>query len=192
MHGEIPRVVHQIWFGSEVPARFDEWRRGWTELHGKGGWEYRLWTDADMASFPLSQGPVGEHIAALLANASSHVERSDILRLDILFAKGGLYVDTDFERVAGFDAIHERCFLYAGVSNTGCVELNNGLLGAAAGHPWLGKLVMAMALSVTPVPSANMIIARTGPGFFTRSFMRLLLAPHTHTCLCMMDTHTYT
>lgn len=47
----------------------------------------------------------------------------------ILLRHGGVYVDVDFLCLGAFDDLHRRYEFYAGVSNTGTFELNNGLVG---------------------------------------------------------------
>lgn len=49
----------------------------------------------------------------------------------MLFQIGGLYVDSDFECLAAMHDLHRHAGLYAGLSSTGTVEVNNGLIGYA-------------------------------------------------------------
>ena len=69
-------------------------------------------------------------------DAPTFVEKSDILRYAILLRDGGVYADTDFECLRSLDLLHDRlnCALYVGLSNTGTVELNIGILGGVPGH----------------------------------------------------------
>lgn len=171
-HPGIPKLIHQIWLGGECPARFNEWRLSWSRHHPR--WEYKLWKDEDLKDFPFSKGVHTDHLVRLMTNASTPVEKSDVLRLDLLLAFGGLYVDTDFECVRPFDLLHSLFGCYAGISATGTIEINNGLIGCTPSHPLIAACVGSMRLSSTPVPSAKHIIDRTGPGHFTREFMRHL------------------
>lgn len=62
---------------------------------------------------------------------------SDIVRLELLEEFGGLYVDVDYYCVGRFDDLHDGdggLGFYCGASNTGCVEINNGLIGCQRGH----------------------------------------------------------
>lgn len=54
----------------------------------------------------------------------------------ILYHFGGVYVDADMECLASLDDLHEsistgtgHLTFYTGFSNTGTIELNNGLIG---------------------------------------------------------------
>jgi hypothetical protein len=127
----IPRIIHQIWLGGACPTKYDEWRRTWHTHHPESsGWVHMFHGDNELEQkFPYSRGGSHEqHLRALMANATAHVERADIFRLDILLHFGGLYVDTDFECVQNMQLLHTQPMVqfYAGVSNTGTVELNNG------------------------------------------------------------------
>jgi glycogenin glucosyltransferase len=169
----VPLVVHQIWLGGPFPATYHTWQESWRRAHPQ--WEYRLWTDADLGNFPHSEDH-RSHLLALMDNAGSWVEKSDVLRLDVLYAFGGLYVDTDFECLRPFDSLHHRFAFFAGLSNTGTVELCNGLMGSAAKHPLVGRLITSMKVEPSPVPTAMDIIGRSGPGHTTRVLMEASLA----------------
>lgn len=54
----------------------------------------------------------------------------------ILYQLGGVYADCDMECVAGLHDLHGwgGVGLYAGLSNTGTMEANNGLLGYVRGY----------------------------------------------------------
>ena len=59
---------------------------------------------------------------------------SDILRLEILRKFGGVYVDIDYFCVGCLhDVVSRQAQFFCGASNTGCVELNNGLMGCRKG-----------------------------------------------------------
>jgi hypothetical protein len=88
----IPRIIHQTWKTRAVPRRWRRWQRSWIEHHP--GWEYRLWTDDDLAEL------VARHfadVAPLLAALPQPIMRIDALRVLLLLAHGGVYVDLDYE-----------------------------------------------------------------------------------------------
>jgi mannosyltransferase OCH1-like enzyme len=183
--GQIPRIIHQIWLGGPVPEAYTSWMNTWKQIHPS--WDYRLWTDADLSRFPFSDsscatcGTTAEvttgqavdtgiawkaNLTALMSRCSTPVQRSDLLRLDILYCFGGLYVDTDFECLRSFECFHSRCTFFAGMSNSGTVEVNNGLLASAAGHPIIKEILENLRISPGP-PTASQIIA-SGPGLLTQ------------------------
>lgn len=171
---------------------------GWKARHPT--WEYRLWTDAD-ASSELASLP---SLAEAFRTAGNPAEKSDLLRLAIVFRHGGLYVDVDFECLQAVESLHRHSSFYTGLSNVGAFELNNGLFAAAPGHailqylvehvgrPWpewgeadvepgeavayqLGKSGMLGSLDTLAPSGKAAFLATTGPGFFTRAVMRAVL-----------------
>ena len=178
----IPHHIHAIWLGSPLPAASERWLSTFRVHHPT--WQHTLHTSLD--GFPHSSPPstpLHSHLLRLMSRAVNYAEQSDILRLDLLLAYGGLYVDCDFECYAPLDALHDQpsVALYCGVSNTGTVELNNGLIGARAGHPLLRRCIERMSERDSGVDSgqqaaasATDIISRTGPGHFTRTVLDYL------------------
>ena len=134
---KIPLVIHHIWLGSELPTGFQAFVASWHSIH-KDNWTFRLWTDRDVDGFGIRN-------KAAFDAASNFGEKSDIWRYEILHRFGGLYVDTDFECIRPIDKLHRQFEFYTGISNTGTVELNNGLIGAVAGHPILKALINSIA-----------------------------------------------
>ena len=84
----IPRVFHQIWIGPKpLPEKYKRWQKTWQSIPG---WTYKLWTDKDVQQFPL----INQDAYYREKNLGA---RADILRLEILYREGGVYIDTDFE-----------------------------------------------------------------------------------------------
>lgn len=131
------------------------WRNSWVKLHPE--WDYRLWTDEDVADYPFEtrtkelfdrmsliltmDGVLTDFflVPHFVEDSNNFAEKSDIWRYSILFNYGGLYIDTDFECLKSFDDLHclSDCGFYSGLSNTGTVEVNIGLLASVPRHPLL-------------------------------------------------------
>ncbi len=157
---KIPKIIHQIWLGSPFPEKYRGFQASWQQQHPD--WEYKLWTDAELATFPMKN-------RALYDAAKNYGEKSDIARYEILYTYGGLYVDTDFECLRSFDPLHNCYDFYVGIQplDTNVVQLGIGLIGAAVAHP-----LLAWAIDLLPknVEQYQQIIQRTGPLYFTRVF----------------------
>ena len=52
----IEKIIHQIWLGSNSPPT--EWLDSWKDKHPN--WEYKLWTEKDVASFKWPNSRVQE------------------------------------------------------------------------------------------------------------------------------------
>ena len=159
----IPKIIHQIWLGSPFPEKYRRIQKTWTDHHPD--WEYRLWTDEDVAAFGLRN-------QVLYDRAVNWGQKSDILRYEILDRFGGLYIDTDFECVKPFDILHSLFDFYTGIMRdqpSGPGEkpmINNGLIGSLPGHPILKLCIENMHFERGDHNDHN-IHATTGPFFFT-------------------------
>lgn len=162
---KIPKVIHQIWLGSPFPEKYKAFAQSWKENHPD--WEYRLWTDKDVPGFKLEN-------KALYDAATNYGEKSDILRYEILYRHGGLYVDTDFECLKRFDILNHCYDFYIGIQplDTELLQLGIGLIGSIPNHPIIRKAMDRLKETI----NTPQIIAKTGPIFFTRVFCESILA----------------
>jgi len=161
---KIPKIIHQIWLGSEMPAEYLCLMRSWQKHHPD--WEYILWTDDMIEALNLTNQD-------LYDTAINYGERSDIARYEILYRFGGLYADTDFECVQSFDALHKSFDLYAGIELPGMASflstiiLSNGIIGSKPGHPILKECITALRTK----KNAQDILQRTGALVFMEQFL---------------------
>ena len=121
----IPRILHQVWVGPDaMPQEYEDYRESWRRHHPE--WEMRLWTDES-----LPDDFVRPEAYERLRNPA---ERSDIIRLEVLYRFGGVYVDTDVECLRPIDPLLEDdVHFFAGYVAPGHVQ--NAVIAAEAGHP---------------------------------------------------------
>lgn len=128
----IDRTLHFIWVGPRpIP---DHWIAAWRAMHP--AWTIRVWREADLADLEMVNRAAFD---AFMADGCWH-GASDIARIEVLRAHGGVYVDVDskplrsFEgapfMAAGFFAAYEPAPSLPG-------RVANGTIGAEAGHPIL-------------------------------------------------------
>lgn len=144
----IPSTIHIVWVGSkEFPLESCSKMQSWKQHHPN--WKFIFWTDRLNRNFPIQDAEVRtiqdytwEYSAKLLAETTNPGEKSDLLRYEILYRWGGLYVDHDIECFAPFDSIHRRFLLYAFLEPPHYIPgyplaifPNNGLIGASANNP---------------------------------------------------------
>ncbi len=157
----IPPVIHHIWIGEKpFPEKYKSWQKTWQSIPG---WRYKLWTDKEVENFPL----INKDLYYSEKNIGA---RADILRMEILYREGGLYVDTDFECLQPelFD-IFNRCYdFYAGITplDGQAYLIANGLIAAKAGHPIIRAYIEERRHLVTPKTCTGVVMK--GPGFLTR------------------------
>lgn len=163
----IPKIVHQIWLGSEVPKKFSSWMSSWINMQG---WEYKLWTDKEVVNFPL-------HNRNLYDNAKDYGEKADILRYEILYQEGGLYTDVDFENINTdlFDLLNCSFDFYAGLEPMehrqpiNSLLVGNAIFASIPGHPLLERVIADMSVHYNQHGTEWAVMA-TGPVYFTQKF----------------------
>ncbi|MGL4539814.1 MAG: glycosyltransferase family 32 protein [Candidatus Rhabdochlamydia sp.] len=161
----IPRIIHQIWLGSRVPEKYREWMKSWVNLLD---WEYKLWTDDDVKEMVL-------YNQKLYDQSSNYGEKSDILRLEILWEYGGLYVDVDYECLKPeiFEGLHKSFDFYMGFEpiEHGLVydmyKMCNALIGTTPGHPLIQDFMEHLYENAT-VYQHQSAVQKTGPNYLSR------------------------
>jgi mannosyltransferase OCH1-like enzyme len=146
----IPRILHQVWLGPKrLPDEFADYRETWRRHHPS--WQLRLWTEDNLPA-DLRRPEVYERLRV-------PAERSDILRLEVLYRDGGVYVDTDFECRGPLDDLIEGLDFFAAYLKPG--RANNAVIGAVPGHPILDRALD----EVRPVDSYGYDKHAAGPLF---------------------------
>ncbi|MCL4360890.1 hypothetical protein M1446_00870 [Candidatus Dependentiae bacterium] len=159
---KIPPIIHHIWIGpNPLPKESEILIESWKKYHPD--WAHKLWTNEDLKDFKLTNKKQFD-------SATNWGEKSDILRYEILYKYGGLYVDHDFECLKSFDNIHKCCSFYAGILHSKKVEIANGIIGSTPGHPLL-KICIDNIKEKGSNNNVLSILARTGPYYFTKCFL---------------------
>ena len=133
----IPKVFHRIWLGGKpMPDEYVRFGESWLKHHP--GWETRLWTED---AFKKSK------FVDLLERCSTYAMQANILRVELLHAYGGVYVDTDFECLRSLEPLIDDvgCFatkVYDDAKHPHFVA--NGIGGATPGHPAMQRLLDAI------------------------------------------------
>jgi hypothetical protein len=136
----VPRVFHQIWMGSPVPADLRALSETWRALHPD--WELRLWTDREIADLDFGTRDLFE-------KATCWAQKSDLLRVELVHRFGGVYVDLDYQCFRPIDAFAQAYDFFGTSRNILIAHLGwpaiwptpfvvcNSLFGARPGHPLL-------------------------------------------------------
>jgi inositol phosphorylceramide mannosyltransferase catalytic subunit len=123
----IPRIIHQTWKSAEVPARFQAAAQSWRDRHP--GWEYVLWTDADIDRFVHDHFP---QMVPLFRKYPDQIQRVDAFRYLLLYRVGGIFADLDIECLRSFESLRAHRVVLA---ITAPVGLSNDLMMGEPGHP---------------------------------------------------------
>lgn len=83
----IPQIIHQIWIGKNKKP--DIWMNTWiNELNNRKNWTYMFWDEKSISKLNLINKDLYE-------NEKDYACKADILRYEILYKYGGIYIDAD-------------------------------------------------------------------------------------------------
>lgn len=138
----VPRLLHRIWLGSPIPTWAEEFWSGWRRLHPD--WTLHTWCETNLP--PLRNQTLYDDAEHLTAGNVWQL-RSDIVRYELLWLYGGVYVDCDMEPLRSIAPILEGIDAFAAWERQD-VWVNNAILGAAPRHAFVGGLVDGVGASV--------------------------------------------
>ncbi len=190
----IPKIIHIMWLGGKVPQEYEPYIASWRKYHPE--WTLLFWTDSALnydkgdkvvstfeeLSECLLSTKNGAHIVIdtkglrfdnrqFYDEAINYGEKSDILKWEIVYRFGGLYVDTDFECLRPLDFYHYTYDFYTGLQplDTNMVQLGAALYGAIPRHP----IMKACVERIKDNQHIKQIVVKTGPIHFTKIFTHL-------------------
>lgn len=151
------KVFHRIWLDEEERPEFIAWREKLQALHPS--WRIRTWSDSSELTWLRNQE---EFDAALKSDPFGRAP--DILRYELLWRFGGVYIDTDFEPLRPFDDLLDDPRPFAAWENdrTMCTAL----LAAPKEHPAIDALIRELPGSLATHSAATPNVA-SGPEFAT-------------------------
>lgn len=186
----ISPIVHFIWLGSPLPPRAQAAVESWKKHNPS--WEFRVWSDNDIASFPWSSS----RSQYLYEHANNWAEKSDILRFEILYQFGGVYSDTDVICFKSFDdLIRSGITFFAGIEYN---EINpifkrpliaSAIIGAAKGSIVI-KRSLELSKSAEEAPDVKQYM-RSGPGPLSHACHEILLSPNSENLLILPCSYFY-
>lgn len=158
----IPRILHRV-VPEVVPEEYERYWSTAQELHP--GWEFRTWQD------PID--PEEFESAHLWPRVESGAQLAGLVRLEVLWKYGGVYLDMDVEPIRSLEPLLQA-------SAFACWEdrrvVPDAVLAFEAGHPAVREC-LDRALAMDPSEGAW----ATGPGVSTDVLKRrtdvLLLPP---------------
>jgi len=184
---EIPRCIHQIWFGAPLDKKSVRYNLmlGVEEMARKQRWQYKCWTNEDLTpenlpltwEFMQSAIEIGKD-----TGQSKFAQIADLARYELLHRFGGVYLDSLFEISKKFcEYIHEHRGHELIVANEdpcglkcqGRHEMNymsNGFFACVPGCKNLKRLLNYDVLS--EIDFENVYVnEETGPYFFRKCML---------------------
>lgn len=148
---KIPKIFHRIWLGDNpMPEEFKIWGKTWTNLHPN--WQMKEWNNTNGIKINHDYIKYSKNVA----------QTSDLLRYEILYKHGGIYIDTDFVCQKNIEPLLEDA------SFVGAGEYENmvsaGFIAATPNHPIIKEAILSLQDRI----QLNMNQAKaTGPGMLT-------------------------
>ena len=144
----VPKVIHFIWIGPKpFPSESIENVKSWIGKHPD--WTIKFWTDRDrpLPHKQMQRARIQDlrftKLFECFKKSENYAEKSDLLRYEILYQEGGIYVDHDVKCVKSFEPLCQAYDFFCGMElpfpNMVSVLPTNNLLGSRPGHPILKR-----------------------------------------------------
>jgi GR25 family glycosyltransferase involved in LPS biosynthesis len=161
---KIPKIIHQIWIGPNKPPM--KWINTIKEEYIKKypDWKYILWTEDKISKFNIINRSDYE-------NEKTYAGKTDILRLEILYAYGGIYIDADsiWLETKSFDGLLDaKSGFFIAYEEKKKNGIANGVIGASKNNPILSYLIKCM-FNLTTICKGVPAYKTTGPYFMDRN-----------------------
>lgn len=168
---EIPRVIHQIYFGGEsaAPPSYRQYAATWRQHHPE--WEFQFWDAARCRDLVETHYP---SFLPVYDGYRHRIQRCDAIRYFILHQYGGVYLDMDIECLRPIDELVAGRELLLGAGIRG---YTNAVMGSVAGHPLWPRVFETLRLRRKRFSSAAPLWAKlTMPMYIGYSTGPLMLA----------------
>ena len=177
----IPKIIHQVWLGSDIPTIQALYMNKWRTMRG---WKYILWREEDIikTNFPKTWFYIQKAIEiGIEKHRNKYAQICDLLRLEILHKYGGLYADATLEPLQNFDTLlneqdkfvisnEDPCGLDCYASKYKKKYISNSFISSTANNPILTRMLSKKSLDNIDFYSTKVNL-ETGP-FFVRSHIK--------------------
>ena len=162
MENKIPKKIHLIWLGGEKPKKFNFLLERIKEKNKN--YDVIEWNDNNI-NFEL----INQRLFDETENLGS---KSDILRFELLYKYGGIYMDYDFLQIKSFDELLEYDF-FAGTDKNNPNEVWNSIVGSTPKNKICEKFLNDI-LNNEPIKrhEINRVMNETGPYYLTKLILK--------------------
>lgn len=165
----IPRLIHRVWLDDPMPPKFAEFGKEWRRLHP--GWRFQDWTDSAEVDDDFWPAVALRRRAKEILPKDWKRFVADVLRLEILYVYGGVYVDTDVEPHRNLGLLlggHEFLAASSPQHVHGVHPVTQCFLASQSGHPFLGALLSGLDVAVEEYADRS-LAQMVGPWHLTRT-----------------------
>ena len=155
-HSSIPHKIHQIWVGpNSIPEKYIEYMRKIKELHPD--YEYRLWTNEDIT-------PDNFSTYEYINKTNVYAQKADIMRYEILYKHGGIYLDMDMKLLKNLDPLLTKSLIVCNEDDNINTYMTNAFIASSQYNENLKRLVEG----VKDVNFALSVNEGTGPYYLRK------------------------
>jgi inositol phosphorylceramide mannosyltransferase catalytic subunit len=162
----IPKLIHQTAKTADIPEQWRAYQQKVRDLHPD--WTYRLWTDDDNLALVKSELP---DFVDVFTKLPKNIMRADVIRYVLMYLRGGLYLDLDYEMLKPLgDLAKYDCVLAMETPGGFGPEsrVANAFFASAPGHPFF-KAVLDELRASPPIGTPDVeVLGATGPAFISR------------------------
>ncbi len=160
----IPKKIHQIWLGGELPTYYNVLIESIKK--NNPDWEYKLWTDKDIELLNLKN-------KNLFNTITNNGLKADLLRYEILYNEGGVYLDVDFYCIKPFGDLFLGLDFFTSCGHVIEPEVFNGLFGCTKKHPLMEKIIDGL-INIEVNNDAGSLYHEIGSKYFSRNFFNFI------------------
>jgi mannosyltransferase OCH1-like enzyme len=154
---EIPKLIHQIWVGpNPIPTKSIDFMKHIQELHPD--FTYRLWSDKDLTPDNFTTLPY-------IQKATSYAQKADIMRYEILYRYGGIYLDIDFQLLKPLDSLLTHPLVVCNEDSHINIRMTNAFIASSQFNPNMKKCVDNIEKAHI---NTGCIVTQTGPVYLRR------------------------
>jgi inositol phosphorylceramide mannosyltransferase catalytic subunit len=152
---EIPKILHFIWIGkNQIPTIYNYYIQSW--LFNHKDWKYYFWDDSNIPILYNQE---------TYDKSETYAQKADILRYELLYKYGGIYIDCDFLCIKPIDKLIENIDGFSAYESNEFIAI--GIMGFKKGDLFLRKIIEYLEYNVLLNKEKN-IPNQTGPVFFTK------------------------
>ena len=164
----IPKLIHRIWLEEEQPRKVKYWGVRWSSLHPD--WNVIDWQDPEKLPLLVNQ--------KLYSDAKKWYPddwkrfRADIVRLELLWWFGGVYVDADTEPLMNLETLIDNAACLVGRSPQsikGVHPISNAFIAAEPRHLFVGECIKKLPASMKRFGHKG-LAKSAGPWHLTRVY----------------------
>ena len=156
---KIPRIIHQIWVGpNPIPEKSKKFIEKIKELHPN--FEYRLWNDNDINEKNFKN-------VKYINDTKSYAQKADIMRLEILYNYGGIYIDIDIEVIKNLEPLLTNELIVCNEDSNINKYMSTGFIASTKDNINLKNTVD----NINKVDFTQEINIATGPTYFRKNIV---------------------